>query len=312
MFAASPPFDAAAPQRTIHVLGAPVGLGCPTPGAELGPAAIRLAGLSPRLASLGLAVRDLGDISVPGCGATDQALRNLSEIAGVCERLCASVRETLDEGCFPLVLGGDHSVALGTVSGVSSWRHASSAFPGLIWFDAHADMNTPETSPSGNIHGMPLAALLGYGDPALTGIGGFAPKLDPRFCAHVGARDLDDGERALIHKTGIRFFTMREIDERGMGACMRDAIAIASRALGGFAVTFDIDVLDPLVAPGSGTLARGGLTYREAHLALEMVAESGGLRALEVTEVNAAVDVGNRTADLAVELIGSALGRRIL
>lgn len=183
---------------------------------------------------------------------------------------------------------------------------------GLIWFDAHADMNTPETTPSGNIHGMPLSALLGFGAPALTNVAGFAPKLDPAYCAHVGARDIDRGERELIRKLGMRFFTMREIDERGMSACMDEAIAIASRASAGYAVTFDVDALDPGDAPGSGTLVRGGLTYRESHLAMEKIAEAGGMLSLEVVEINTALDVNNRTAELGVEMILSALGKTIL
>jgi arginase len=173
-------------------------------------------------------------------------------------------------------------------------------------------MNTPETSPSGNIHGMPLAVVLGYGAPELTNIGGFSPKLDPTLCVHVGARDIDRGERELVGKLGIRFITMREIDERGMSACMDEAIEIASRASGGYAVTFDVDVLDPGDAPGSGTLVRGGLTYREAHLAMEKIAEAGGMRSLEVVEINTALDINNKTAELGVELILSALGKTIL
>jgi arginase len=183
---------------------------------------------------------------------------------------------------------------------------------GLIYFDAHADMNTPETTPSGNIHGMPLAVLLGYGVPELVNVGGFSPKFDPKLCAHVGARDLDPGERELIRRLGMRFFTMREIDERGLATCMREAIAIAGQGSGGYAVTFDVDALDPGDAPGSGTLVRGGLSYREAHLAMEMIAEAGGMRSLEVVEINTTLDVNNRTAELGVQLILSALGKRIL
>jgi arginase len=183
---------------------------------------------------------------------------------------------------------------------------------GLIYLDAHADMNTPDTTPSGNIHGMPLAVLLGHGAPELLNIGDFSPKFDPRLCAHVGARDLDPGERQLIRRLGLRFFTMREIDERGLAACMDEAITIASQGSGGYAVTFDVDVLDPGDAPGSGTLVRGGLSYREAHLAMEKIAEAGGMRSLEVVEINTALDSNNRTAELGVELILSALGKRIL
>jgi arginase len=211
-----------------------------------------------------------------------------------------------------LVLGGDHSIAMGSLSGFASFCRKQKEQPGLIWFDAHADMNTPESSPSGNIHGMPLAVVLGYGAPELTNIAGVGPKLDPALCVHVGARDIDRGERELVNRLGIRFMTMREIDERGMSACMDEAIQIASRASGGYAVTFDVDALDPGDAPGSGTLVRGGLTYREAHLAMEKIAEAGGLRSLEVVEINTALDVNNKTAELGVELILSALGKTIL
>jgi arginase len=236
----------------------------------------------------------------------------LKEISAACERLARDVKATLEGGELPIVLGGDHSVAIGSVAGVSSFYRARGRSVGLIWFDAHADMNTPETTPSGNIHGMPLAVLLGYGAPELTGIEGFSPKLDPRLCAHVGARDVDPGERELIRRLGIRFFTMREIDERGMSACVDEAISIASRATAGYHVTLDVDALDPGDAPGSGTVVRGGLTYREAHLAMEKIAEAGGALSLEVVEINTALDINNRTAELGVELILSALGKTIL
>jgi arginase len=222
------------------------------------------------------------------------------------------VRKVLEAGELPIVLGGDHSVAIGTFAGVASFHHSRGESVGLIWFDAHADMNTPETSPSGNIHGMPLAVLLGRGAPELTGIEGFAPKLDPRFCAHIGARDVDPGERKLISELGVRFFTMREIDERGMSACIDEAIHIASKAQAGYHVTFDVDALDPGDAPGSGTVVRGGLTYREAHLAMEKISEAGGALSLEMVEINTALDINNRTAELGVELILSALGKTIL
>jgi arginase len=238
--------------------------------------------------------------------------RYLNEISEVCVDLALETKLALTKGELPIVLGGDHSIAVGSISGVASFFKDQKQSIGLIWFDAHADMNTPETSFSGNIHGMPLAALLGYGAPELTGIEGFSPKLDPTLCAHLGARDLDPAEKQLIRKLGIRFFTMREIDERGMKACMDEAISIASRGDAGYAVTFDVDALDPTDAPGSGTVVRGGLTYREAHLGLEKVAENGGMRSLEVVEINTALDVNNRTAELGVELILSALGKTIL
>jgi arginase len=284
-------------------------------GVELGPAALRVARLNRRIAQLGYRVRDLGDLQVEQSQAapeTGARLKYLAEISAACEDLAGKVEGVLQAGELPLILGGDHSIAIGSISAFASVCRKLNQQPGLIWFDAHADMNTPETTPSGNIHGMPLAVLLGHGAPELTNIAGFAPKLDPAFCVHVGARDIDRGERELIAKLGIRFLTMREIDERGMSACMDEAIEIASRASGGYAVTFDVDALDPGDAPGSGTLVRGGLTYREAHLAMEKIAEAGGMRSLEVVEINTALDINNKTAELGVELILSALGKTIL
>jgi arginase len=284
-------------------------------GVDMGPAALRVAGLNERIAALGYEVRDLGDLhverarSVPAAG---DKLKHLIEIKAACEDLAQKVEEILGAGELPLILGGDHSIAIGSISGFSSYCRKRNKAPGLIWFDAHADMNSPETTPSGNIHGMPFAVVLGHGAPELVSIGGFTPKLNPEFCVHVGARDIDRGERELIQKLGIRFITMREIDERGMSVCMDDAIAIASRASGGYAVTFDVDALDPGDAPGSGTLVRGGLTYREAHLAMEKIGDAGGMRSLEVVEINTALDVNNKTAELGVELILSALGKTIL
>ncbi|HEX3142911.1 MAG TPA: arginase [Pyrinomonadaceae bacterium] len=301
--------------QPVSLLGVPLSYGQSKGGVHLGPAAIRVAGLAQRISSLGYEVNDRGDLpiershSLPGF---DEKLKYLTEIHDACERLTTQVEEFVDAGDFLITIGGDHSIAIGSLSGVvKSFRKRDQRL-GLIYLDAHADMNTPDTTPSGNIHGMPLAVLLGYGAPELLNIGGFSPKFDPRLCAHVGARDLDPGERELIRKLGIRFFTMREIDERGLAACMDDAIAIASQGSGGYAVTFDVDVLDPGDAPGSGTLVRGGLSYREAHLAMEKIAEAGGMRSLEVVEINTALDVNNRTAELGVELILSALGKRIL
>jgi arginase len=260
-------------------------------------------------------VRDMGDLRIerPASAARPgERARHLKEIAAASELIAAEVRKAMGQGELPVVLGGDHSVAVGSLSGVVSAVPEADRPVGLIWFDAHADMNTPETTPSGNVHGMPLAALLGYGPKELTHVAGFAPKFDPAFCAHVGARDIDSGERELIRRTGLRFFTMREIDERGMSACIDEALGIARRAPGGYAVTLDVDVLDPGDAPGSGTVVRGGLTYREAHLAMEKIAEAGGMVSLEVVEINTALDVNNRTAELGVELILSALGKTIL
>ncbi|HEY8188777.1 MAG TPA: arginase [Pyrinomonadaceae bacterium] len=303
------------PKKAVGVLGVPLAYGASMAGVELGPAALRVARLNRRIAQLGYEVRDLGDLPVAQSQSTPEPgtkLKYLREIRSACEDLAGKVERVLQAGELPLTLGGDHSIAIGSISGFASHCRKRNTSPGLIWFDAHADMNTPESTPSGNIHGMPLAVLLGYGAPELTNIAGFTPKLDPALCVHVGARDIDRGERDLIGKLGIRFMTMREIDERGMSACMDEAINISSRASGGYAVTFDVDALDPGDAPGSGTLVRGGLTYREAHLAMEKIADAGGMRSLEVVEINTTLDVNNKTAELGVELILSALGKTIL
>ncbi len=301
--------------RRVSILGVPLGYGSSLAGVDIGPAALRVARLNQRIAQLGYEVRDLGDMRLTRPqDPPDPAARvkYLPEISAACEELALEVRNILEGGELPLVLGGDHSIAVGSISGAAAFYRERGQSLGLIWFDAHADMNTPETSPSGNIHGMPLSAVLGFGAPELTHVAGFAPKLDPRFCAHLGARDIDQGERELIRRLGLRFFTMREIDERGISACMDEAISIASRAPAGYAVTFDVDALDPGDAPGSGTLVRGGLTYRESHLAMEKIAEAGGMRSLEIVEINTALDVNNRTAEVGVELILSALGKTIL
>lgn len=301
--------------KAVRILGVPLAHGCGAAGVDLGPPALRVARLDQRIEQLGYEVRDSGDMrmarskTIPAPG--DKA-RYLSEISSVCVELAAETRQALACGELPIILGGDHSIAVGSISGVASHFRDPRKSIGLIWFDAHADMNTPETTLSGNVHGMPLAALLGYGPPELTDIEGFRPKLNPEFCAHIGARDLDAAEKELICRLGIRFFTMREIDERGMNACMDEALEIASRADAGYVVTFDVDALDPTDAPGSGTVVRGGLTYRESHLALEKIAEHGGMLSFEIVEINTALDVNNRTAELGVEMILSALGKTIL
>ena len=301
--------------RAVSILGVPLSYGQSKGGVHLGPAAIRVAGLAQRITSLGYEVNDRGDLpvqrshSLPGF---EEKLKYLNEIYDACNLLATQTEQIADSGDLPVTIGGDHSIAIGSLSGVvKSFRKRDQRL-GLVYLDAHADMNTPDTTPSGNIHGMPLAVLLGYGAPELVNLGGFSPKFDPKLCAHVGARDLDPGERQLIRKLGLRFFTMREIDERGLATCMDEALAIAQQGSGGYAVTFDVDVLDPGDAPGSGTLVRGGLSYREAHLAMEKISEAGDMRSLEVVEINTALDVNNRTAELGVELILSALGKRIL
>lgn len=311
----SQPSDRPGIGRRVSILGVPLGFGSSRAGVDIGPAALRVARLNQRIAQLGYEVRDLGDMRISrplSVGALAGKANYLQEISAACEDLAIEVRNILSGEEMPIVLGGDHSIAIGSIAGVSSFMRERNQSLGMIWFDAHADMNTPETTPSGNIHGMPLAALLGYGAPELTQVAGFAPKLDPRLCAHIGGREIDQGERELIRNLGMRFFTMREIDERGISVCIDEAIAIASRAPGGYSVTFDVDALDPGDAPGSGTLVRGGLTYREAHLAMEKISEAGGMRSLEIVEINTALDINNRTAELGVELILSALGKTIL
>ena len=304
-----------ADRKAVGVIGVPMSYGASMAGVDMGPAALRVARLIERVSDLGFEVRDLGDVPVERSrvhAKPEDKLKYLDLIKSVCEQLAKQVGAVLAVGELPITLGGDHSIAMGSVAGFAAHCKRHNVAPGLIWFDAHADMNRPDTTPSGNIHGMPLAVVLGYGAPELLEIGGVNPTVLPEHCVHIGARDLDPGERELIRRLGLRFITMREIDERGMSACMDDAIKIASRASGGYMVTFDVDALDPGDAPGSGTLVRGGLTYREAHLAMEKIADDGGLKALEVVEINTALDINNKTAELGVELILSALGKTIL
>lgn len=310
-------------EKKIGIIGVPLGFGAETKGSELGVTALRLANIRGSLlvnhiGELGYDVKDYGDVEIvkPNYIAEkDENPKYLNEILASSKNMAQSVKQILQDGRVPVILGGDHSIAIGTFSGISSHFRAQEQEIGLIWFDAHADINTPETSGSGNVHGMPLATILGDGNGELVNLEGFTPKLNPKFFAHVGARDLDAGEQKRIHDLGLRnnFFTMSDIDRRGMLACVEDAIKIASGASGGFAVTFDVDVIDPRFAPGSGTLVRGGITYREAHLALEVIAEhNGNVRSFEIVEVNPMLDKSNITVELAGELILSALGKTIL
>jgi arginase len=308
--------------KKVGILGVPLGFGAGQVGSELGVTALRLSKtngkrLYEHIEDLGYLVKDYGDVEIKQPDYIAEVVENpkyLNEMLQSCESMAKACRDVLKNEEIPVIIGGDHSIAVGTFSGIATHFHEQNQGIGLIWFDAHADMNTPESSPSGNIHGMPLAIILGEGEESLVNLEGFAPKVNPNFCAHVGARDLDLGEKNLIRKLGMRerFFTMSDIDRRGMRACVEDAIAIASQAPGGYAVTFDIDVIDPRFAPGSGTLVRGGITYREAHLALEMIAEKGGMRSFEIVEINPMLDQRNITVKLASELILSALGKTIL
>lgn len=307
--------------QKLGILGVPLGFGAGQTGSELGVNAMRLSKIRGRhltehIRSLGYDVTDHGDVSIiqPDEGSNGDNPKHLVEMLASSANIIDALSGMLKNNEFPIILGGDHAIAIPTFSAIASHHHEDGNEIGLIWFDAHADINTPETSPSGNIHGMPLAAILGHGNAELTGLCGYAPKLNPKYFAHVGARDVDFGERAQIEKLGLRdnFLTMSDIDKRGMAECVEDAIAIASKAPGGYAVTFDIDMIDPRFAPGSGTLVRGGTTYREAHLALEIIAEHGGMRSFEIVEVNPLLDQSNITVELACELILSALGKTIL
>ena len=314
----SPPGDG----KKVGILGVPLGYGAGQTGSELGVEAMRLSPirggvLTDHIRSLGYEVSDYGNVDIVRSQETASGTshpKHLEEMVSSCRNIASDVKRILADGGLPVILGGDHSIAIGSFAGIASHFRNQNKDVGLIWFDAHADINTPETSSSGNIHGMPMAVILGHGDESLTGIEGFSPKLKSQYCAHVGARDLDSGERRLVHELGLRdqFFTMSDIDKRGMLECVEDAIAIASQAPGGYAVTFDVDMIDPRFAPGSGTLVRGGATYREAHLALELIAEHGGMCSFEIVEVNPLLDQSNITVELACELILSVLGKTIL
>ena len=303
-------------KSAVAIIGAPLDLGAGRRGVDMGPSAVRVAGLGGRLAALGYHVTDLGNIPAAQPEAVDDAgpsdAKYLSQIAASCERLGELVAQALADGKTPLVLGGDHSIAVGTVAGVSRFFRESGRKIGLLWMDAHADMNTPQSSPSGNVHGMPLACCVGVGPGSLAGMFGFAPKVEPSNVALVGIRVVDLLERGTVRDTGVRAFTMRDIDERGMRSVMDEAIAIATKGTSGFHLSLDMDFVDPEYAPGVGTPVRGGATYREAHLAMEVICDSGRMVSMEVVEVNPVIDEVNRTADLAVELILSAMGKKIL
>ncbi len=281
----------------------------------MGPSALRVAGLQGRLRQLGRQVEDIGNVPVPQPEEQhygEKRAKYLDEIAEACRGLAEAVKKTLDEDMMPLVLGGDHSIAVGTIAGAAAHFDKDSKRIGLIWLDAHGDMNTPDSSPSGNVHGMPLASIMGYGPPELTGLAKIKPMVEPRNVALVGIRDLDSKERKLMKDAGVHAFTMRDIDERGMREVMADAIRFASDDTAGIAVSLDMDFVDPTDAPGVGTPVRGGVTYREAHLALEMVADSRQMCSFELVEVNPVIDVHNTTATLGVELVLSGLGKKIL
>lgn len=302
-------------QSQIAIIGAPLDLGAGRRGVDMGPSAVRVASLNARLAELGYEVRDLGNVPVDQPESLPEGPSNakyLPQITSICTRLASLVDQVLERHQVPLVLGGDHSVAVGTVSGVSKHLRQQGKQLGMIWIDAHADMNTPETSPSGNVHGMPLACCIGIGPPELTHIFGYAPKVQPDKVALIGVRSVDERERKLVQQSGVHAFTMRDIDERGLRSVMEAAIDVATSGTAGFHLSFDIDSVDPQEAPGVGTPVKGGITYREAHLAMETVCDCGRMTSMEIVEVNPVIDEANRTALLAVELVMSAMGKRIL
>ncbi|MDA1259517.1 MAG: arginase [Planctomycetota bacterium] len=304
-------------RRPIRILGVPMDLGASRRGTDMGPSALRNAGLGPALRELGYEVAREEDVFVPGMetrdgAGDDESRRFKKEILHVCTRLAARVEKMLDEGGLPLVLGGDHSIGMGTVTGVASHFRKHQQEIGLIWFDAHADMNTPESSPSGNIHGMPLSHLLGLGDPELAGLGGFVGKVRPERVALVGIRDVDAGEREIIKRTGVRTWTMRDIDEKGMARVAREVLDTVCDGTAGFHLSFDVDGLDPDVVAGVGTPVPGGVSFREAHLFLEVLADSSKMTSMEVVELNPLLDERNEGAINMKFLICSAFGKSIL
>src|SRR5580693_1299201 len=278
--------------QKVRIIGVPMDLGQSRRGVDMGPSALRGAGLQARIKQLGVNVEDIGNLEVKQpeeMQVGEKRAKYLQEIAETCKDLATTVEKSLGEGFLPLVLGGDHSIAAGVAAGVASHYRKDKKEIGYLWLDAHGDMNTPDSSPSGNVHGMPLAAIMGYGAP-----------------------DLDAQERKIVKKSGIHVFTMRDIDERGMREVMSDALKYAMDDTAGIAVSLDMDFVDPSDAPGVGTPVRGGVTYREAHLAMEMIADSEAMVSLEVVEINPIIDEHNRTALLGVELVLSALGKKIL
>jgi len=301
--------------RTVRIIGVPLDLGASRRGTDVGPSALRIAGLGNALRRMGYNVALEEDIPAPAMEtrrAEDRNARYKPQILDVCTKLAQRVKEAMDSGAFPLVIGGDHSIAMGTVAGTAAHFREKDQSIGLIWFDAHGDMNVPESSPSGNIHGMPLAHVLGKGDEDLKNILGFSPKVKPENVALIGIRAIDANERQIIRESGIHAFTMREIDEHGMAAVARQALRIVNDGTAGFHVSFDVDGCDPTVMPGSGTLVPGGVSFREAHLLMEYIADDRRLQSLEIVELNPFLDERNISAKRTLELILSAMGKSIL
>jgi arginase len=302
--------------KPVHIIGVPLDLGGGRRGVDMGPSAMRIAGLGERIASLGCSVLDKGDLPSPIPETQvlrDEHKKYIRDIAKVCQKVYQTSLGSLDEGALPLVLGGDHSIGAGSVAASAEWARRTKNLPiGLLWVDAHGDMNTPATSLSGNVHGMPLASLLGPEPAELSKIGSFSPKVIPAHTVLVGIRNLDEREKIAVRDSGVHVFTMKDIDRQGIASVVEQAVNLAGSGTAGIHVSFDIDVCDPLIAPGVGTPVKGGLNYREAHMVMEMVADSGLLTSLDLVEVNPTLDVRNTTAQLATELTLSALGMKIL
>jgi arginase len=302
--------------KPIHIIGVPLDLGGNRRGVDMGPSALRIAGLGEHLAALGCMVLDKGDLPAPipeMRERSDERKKFIDDIAHVCELLYHNSRLSLADGALPIVLGGDHSLAAGSVGASAEWTMTTKKLPiGLLWLDAHGDMNTPRTSLSGNVHGMPLAALLGPEPAELARIGGVSPKVRAMQTVLIGVRNLDEREKIVVRDAGVHVFTMKDIDRQGIASIVEQAVSIAAHGTSGIHVSFDMDVCDPSIAPGVGTPVKGGLDYREAHMAMEIIADSGHLIALDVVEINPTLDVRNTTAQLGAELVLSALGKKIL
>jgi len=304
-----------APTRKISIIGFPIDLGADRRGVDMGPSALRIAGLEDRLRCLGYEVADEGNINIEIMESqkiVDPRLKYVDEILKTSEFLARKVENILDNNIFPLCLGGDHSMALGSVAGISAHCRKHGKELGVIWIDAHADMNTEETTPSGNIHGMPMAALVGLGNSRLTDFYGYSPKVKPENTALIGVRSIDRLERENIIRTGVQAYTMSEIDELGIHGIIHMILKKFEKSVDLIHVSFDFDSLDPTIAPGVGTPVQGGLTYREAHSLMEGLANCGCMASLEISEVNPILDYRNQSAELAVELVASAMGHKIL
>jgi arginase len=301
--------------KSVHIIGVPLDLGGNRRGTDMGPSAFRIAGIGDQLSKLGMQVTDKGDVDAPipeKKGPGDPHKRYVKEIAKVCQRVYQMSLASFEEGALPIVLGGDHSLGAGSVAAAASHMRKSGKALGLIWVDAHADMNSPASSESGNVHGMPLAALLGSEPAELSQFSDQRPAVLAKHTVLVGIRNLDDVEKTIVRGSTVHVFTMKDIDRLGIGEVMERAVAIASKGTGGFHVSYDLDACDPFVAPGVGTPVKGGLSYREAHVVMETVAESGKLTSFDLVEVNPTLDVRNTTAELGTELALSALGKSIL